>query len=471
MTQALWTDKALLKAIGGTGGTAIPKALTGVSIDSRTVAKDEIFIAIKGDNFDGHAFVSKALAAGAGAAIVETGFDKADLSQEEQDKCIFVADALEAMNDLGRAARARCKGKVIAITGSVGKTGSKEMMRLALSSSGKVHASEKSFNNHWGVPLSLALMPEDTDFDVAEIGMNHPGEIIPLTAMVRPHIAIVTTVEPVHLGFFKDVEEIAQAKAEIFSGLEKGGTAILNRDNPYFDLLKKAAEEVGAEIISFGLHPSSDVWLKNLQVESDGSWVMTRFLGKDFTFKIGALGKHMAMNALAVLAACEQAGADLYQAAKALENLSAPVGRGERSVIKQGPNHAYLVIDESYNANPASMRAALDTLGQISRSEYPRRVAVLGDMLELGETSKQLHIDLAEPLKKAGVDVLFLCGEENKALQEAMGSDIKVTWTQNSSEIEDELASFVTSGDAVMIKGSLGSNMGLLVNRLKENNG
>lgn len=467
MTKVLWTDKAVIAAVKGQAGAQVGAQLSGVSIDSRTVGKDEIFIAIKGDNFDGHAFVGKALDAGAGAAIVETGFDKTALSEAQQQKCITVPDALEAMNDLGRAARARCKGKVVAVTGSVGKTGSKEMLRLALSPSGKVHASEKSFNNHWGVPLSLALMPEDSDFDVAEIGMNHPGEIIPLTAMVRPHVAIVTTVEPVHLGFFKDVEEIAHAKAEIFSGLEPGGIAILNRDNAFFELLKQAAQKVGAKIISFGLHPSSDIWLKNLQAERDGSWVQTRFLGKDMTFKIGAPGKHMAMNALAVLAACESVGADLDQSMKALEQLTAPVGRGERTIVQHGAKGAFLVIDESYNANPASMRAALDTVGQISRTDYPRRVAVLGDMLELGETSKQLHEDIFASLKQAGVDAVFLCGEDMKALNDVLPLNLHHSWAENSALLEDELMGYIRAGDAVMIKGSLGSKMGRIVNKLK----
>ncbi len=468
MADILWTGSEVIKAVGGKAGKAVSPELIGVSIDSRTVGRDEIFIAIKGDNFDGHAFVGKALEMGAGAAIVSDNFDLSALSEGQPDKCIIVADPLEAMNELGRAARNRCRGKVIAITGSVGKTGSKEMLRLALSPSGKVHASEKSFNNHWGVPLSLALMPSDCDYDVAEIGMNHPGEIIPLTAMVRPDIAIVTTVEPVHLGFFKDVEEIAHAKAEIFSGLEKGGTAILNRDNPFFGLLETAAKKAGANIVSFGLHPSSDIWLKNIQVESDGFWIITRFFGKDFAYKIGIPGKHNAMNSLAVLAACEVAGADLYQAAKALEKLDAPVGRGQRSKVRHGEDGHFLLIDESYNANPASMRAALDTVGQVSCTDYPRRVAVLGDMLELGETSAQLHAELASSLQNTEFDAVFTCGKDSKSLHDALPAHIETFWQPSSADLGDQLVAFIKPGDVVVVKGSLGSKMGQLVNRLKE---
>ena len=307
-------------------------------------------------------------------------------------------DVLDSMVGLGKAARARTQARVVAVTGSVGKTSTKEALRLALTQAGAVHASAASYNNHWGVPLTLARMPKATRFCISEIGMNHAGEITPLTAMVRPHIAIITTVAPVHLEFFPSVEAIADAKAEIFSGLEPGGVAILNRDNPHFARLETTARHSAAGLIStFGAHESADARLLEFKPAPDHSTIRARIVGRDLTYRLGAPGRHLAENSLAVLLAAHAVGADLEEAAGALAFFQAQQGRGERVAIAtaEGP---ITLIDESYNANPASMRAALSLAGTLVPADDGRRIAVLGDMLELGARSGELHAELADEI-------------------------------------------------------------------------
>ena len=459
MTRPLWRFDAAVAAAGGEASQTDVPDLTGVSIDSRTIAPGALFVAIRGDRLDGHNYVQAAFESGAGAAIVAKDWDGSDAGGP----LIRVDDTLAALNGLGRAARDRSGAKVIAVTGSVGKTGSKEALRLSLAPSGSVHASEKSFNNQWGVPLSLSLMPEDTRYCVSEIGMNHAGEIVPLTKMVRPHVAIVTTVAPVHLEFFASVEDIAEAKAEIFQGLEPGGTAILNRDNAYFELLARRARECGAgSIIGFGRHIEADARLVEETLGIDGSEVTAEICGEALTYRLGAPGAHIVSNSLAVLAAIRTAGANLRDGAAALANLTAPKGRGERIVAGRT-----LLIDESYNANPASMRAALDGLGKTPRTDHPRRIAVLGDMLELGEEGANLHRDLAQAVDAADVDVVFACGPQMAALFEALPEGRRGAWRETSEELEKVLLSGVSEGDVVMVKGSLGSRMGPLVEALR----
>ena len=299
---------------------------------------------------------------------------------------------------------------MVAVTGSVGKTGTKEALRLTLEPSGKVHASVASFNNHWGVPLTLARMPADTDFGVFEIGMNHAGEITPLVQMVRPHVAIITTVQPVHLEFFDSVEQIAKAKAEIFDGLEPGGIAILNRDNLQFDLLKFLAATKGiATIQTFGETASADSHTENVVSYPAGSSVDASILGQEITYKIGAPGKHHVKNSLAVLTAVADLGADLAKAGLVLDSMRAPKGRGEVSRLPM-PNGELNLIDESYNANPASMRAALAVLGEAPVTRPGRRIAVLGDMRELGPDAERLHADLLRPITDAGIDAVYCAG-------------------------------------------------------------
>jgi UDP-N-acetylmuramoyl-tripeptide--D-alanyl-D-alanine ligase len=465
MADALWTFEELLSASDGRARADIAPdlAIGSVSIDSRTLLPGALFVAIKGESLDGHDYVGKAFEAGAAAALVA-----AHAEVGEPGPLIRVRDTLEGLNRLGQTARGRTRAFVIAVTGSVGKTGTKEALRLALSVSGSVHVSEKSHNNQWGVPLSLANMARGTRFGVFEVGMNHPGEITPLTKLIRPHVAIITTVEPVHLEFFASVEEIAEAKAEIFSGLEKGGIAILNRDNPHFNLLKRRAEEAGAgRIIAFGAHEDADARLIELRDTGEGSEVWARIGGEALSYRIGAPGRHLAINSLAVLAAVEVAGGDVRAGADTLAGYRAQQGRGARETFML-PGGSVMVIDESYNANPASMRAAFATLGALPRDEFPRRIAVLGDMLELGTTSSDLHRDLAEPVDAAGVDVVFACGPHMQALFDALPAEHRGAWAEDSQGLEAPLLETVAAGDAVMIKGSLGSRMGPLVEALRK---
>jgi len=462
LAEPLWTIREIANATGGACGGADDAPVSGFSIDSRSLSPNEGFIAIRGDNRDGHAFVPTALEAGAACAVVETAFPPGD-----ETRLMRVADTFDALNDLGRAGRARATNtKVIAVTGSVGKTGTKEALRLALGASGSVHASSKSFNNHWGVPLSLANMPRSVRFGVFEIGMNHAGEIDVLTRLVRPHIAIVTTVAPVHLGFFGSLEEIADAKAEIFGGLEAGGTAVINRDIPHFDRLAAHARDAGAKIVSFGENAGAHARLLSADLTPEGSKATADILGDTVTFRLGTPGRHLVQNALAVLAAVKLAGADLARAAAALSEMQPQAGRGQRRVIetKEGP---VAIVDESYNANPASMRAALSTLGLAPRSAYKRRVAVLGDMLELGPEGPKLHQELAQAVDGAGVDVVFACGELMASLFQALPAGRQGAYAKSSEELEPELLEGVGPGDIIMIKGSLGSRMGPLVEALR----
>jgi UDP-N-acetylmuramoyl-tripeptide--D-alanyl-D-alanine ligase len=461
VVEPLWTLGEIAQAAPGTtlGATATP--VSGCSIDSRSLARGDVFVAIRGPNRDGHAFVAAALEGGAACAIVDNSFPQTD-----EQRLVRVGDTLEALNGLGRAARERARStKVIAVTGSAGKTGTKEALRLAVGPTGSVHASAKSFNNHWGVPLSLANMPKDVRFGVFELGMNHAGEIDALTRLARPHIAIITTVAPVHLGFFRSVEEIADAKAEIFRGLEPQGAAVINRDSPYFQRLKDHALACGATIVGFGEAPDSNARLLDVALGSDGSNVSAEILGETIAYRLGAPGRHLVQNSLAVLAAAKLAGADLASAAGALAGLEAQAGRGRRNVIATKPPIA--IVDESYNANPASMRAALATLGLIPRGEYRRRVAVLGDMLELGPEGPGLHQELAEFIDGAGVDVVFACGELMGSLYEALPASRRGAYAKTSEELGPKLLEAVGPGDAIMVKGSLGSRMGPLVEALK----
>ena len=462
MAEPLWTLGAIVDATRGRCLGAREAPVNGFSIDTRSLQKGEGFVAIRGPNRDGHGFVAAALDQGAACAIVDGTFPPGD-----EERLVRVGETLEALNDLGRASRARATNtRVIAVTGSAGKTGSKEALRLALAPSGSVHASAKSFNNHWGVPLSLANMPKTVRYGVFEIGMNHAGEIDALTRLVRPEIAIVTTVAQVHLGFFRSIEEIADAKAEIFRGLEPGGAAVINRDSPYYERLKAHALDNGARIVGFGEAPDAAARLLGVELEPEGSVVRADILGEAVRYRLGAPGRHLVQNSLAVIAAVKLAGAGLEQAADALAGLEAQVGRGARTLIED-PRGRIAIIDESYNANPASMRAALSTLGLTPRSAFTRRVAVLGDMLELGPEGPKLHQDLAEFIDGAGVDVVFACGELMGSLFGALPASRQGIYAKTAEELQPKLLAAVGPGDAIMVKGSLGSRMGPLVEALK----
>jgi UDP-N-acetylmuramoyl-tripeptide--D-alanyl-D-alanine ligase len=371
---------------------------------------------------------------------------------------LIVPDALRALEALGRAARSRTSGKVIAVTGSVGKTGTKEMLRAALQEGGSVHASAASFNNHWGVPLTLARLPRDTAFGVFEIGMNHAGEITPLVGMVRPHVAIITNVEPVHFEYFGSVEAIADAKAEIFTGVEPGGVAVLNADNPQFVRLCAAARGLDVAIRSFGAAAEADARLLTVSTLPDRSIVTASIMGEDVAYTLGAPGRHLVQNSLAVLLAAKLAGADARATAAGLARFQAPAGRGQRHLLTLAGGQAVL-LDESYNANPASMRAAIALLGATNG----RRIAVLGDMLELGDASEDMHRALAETLLASKVDLVFTSGRAMRALHEELPEARRGGWAATASELQPQVLDAVRAGDAIMIKGSHSSGMGPIV--------
>jgi UDP-N-acetylmuramoyl-tripeptide--D-alanyl-D-alanine ligase len=462
VTQPLWTVDAMAAAMGAERQGNLPWGVSGLSIDTRTILPDEAFFALK-DVRDGHDFVEAALKAGAGLAVVAAD-KRANFPKDAP--LLIVRDVLEGLIALARVARERNKGKFIGVTGSVGKTGTKEALRLALTRDGETHASAASYNNHWGVPLSLARTPATTKYAVLEMGMNHSGEISPLTRLVRPHVAIITTVEPVHLEFFKNVEAIADAKAEIFEGIVKGGAAVINRDNPHFARLEKAAKAAGVEnIVSFGENAKANARLIKSSLQADSSTVQANILGDDVTYKLGAPGRHVASNSLAVLAAVSLAGADLALGALALSNLEPPTGRGARTTLAM-PGGSALLIDESYNANPASMRAALALLGQAAVGPRGRRIAVLGDMLELGTEGQKLHAGLAQSVVENAVDLVFCAGPLMRSLWEALPSERRGGYAEASASLEAELLGTVRAGDAIMVKGSLGSKMGPIVKAL-----
>jgi UDP-N-acetylmuramoyl-tripeptide--D-alanyl-D-alanine ligase len=380
---------------------------------------------------------------------------------------LIVDDVLDGLNDLATASRARAAAKIVAVTGSVGKTSTKEALRIALGKQGETHASAASYNNHWGVPLSLALMPQGAKFGVFEIGMNHAGEITPLTRLVRPHVAIVTAIAPVHLEFFGTLEKIADAKAEIFLGLEPDGAAVLNADSAQYPHLAKAAQAAGVKrIVAFGEHAAADARLVKVSLQAETSTVQAHILGADVTYKLGAPGRHVVDNSLAVLAAARLLGADLALAALALADLKAPAGRGERVTLEL-PGGAVLLIDESYNANPTSMRAALALLAQVPMKGMGRRIAVLGDMLELGAEGAALHAGLADAVTGNAVDLVFCSGPLMKSLWDALPSERRGGYADDSAALEGEVLGAVAANDAVMIKGSLGSRMSPIVKALK----
>jgi UDP-N-acetylmuramoyl-tripeptide--D-alanyl-D-alanine ligase len=444
---------------------ALPEAVTGLSIDSRTIAPGDAYFAIKGGVHDGHDFVAAALKAGAALAVVETA---------QRDKfapdapLLVVEDVLAGLVDLARTARARLGAQVIAVTGSVGKTSTKEALRRVLGAQGETHASAASFNNHWGVPLSLARCPASARFAIFEIGMNHAGEIEPLVKLVRPQVAVITTVEPVHLEFFAGIEAIADAKAEIFTGVKPGGAVVLNRDNSQFARLQRRAEEFGINsIVSFGADEKSDARLLDVSLHSACSAVHANILGHDVTYKLGMPGRHMAMNSLAVLAAASLAGADLALAALSLSQIEPAAGRGARRVLEIANGEATL-IDESYNANPASMAAALSVLGRAAVGPHGRRIAVLGDMLELGPTSPALHRGLNDSVKANHIDLVYCCGPLMRNLWEALSTGKRGGYAESATGLEAQVVAAIRAGDAIMIKGSLGSKMKTIVDALEK---
>ena len=449
-TSPLWT-LAELAALPGARLAGELRAVTGASIDTRSLQPGDLFFALQGVQHDGHQHVPAALAKGAAAAVVAEGRESEFAAAGP---LVVVPDVLRAMEDLGRAARARNHGRIVAVTGSVGKTGTKEALRLVLSRFGETHAAAASFNNHWGVPLTLARMPRDAKFGVFEIGMNHANEIVPLTRMVRPEVAIVTTVEPVHIGHFQAIQGIADAKGEIFAGIETGGVAILPRDNPHFDrLAAHAMASQAGRIVSFGESETADVRAIRIAAGPDASMVEADVMGRTVAFRIGQAGRHVALNSLAVLATVAVLGLDLDAAVSAYASLAPPEGRGER-VELHAADGPFVLVDESFNANPASMRAALATLALQEVPAGGRRIAVLADMGELGEGGPAAHKSLVHAVTTSGADIVFAAGPLMRGLWDELPDRIRGRHAEKASDLHEIVAEVVRAGDVVMVKGS-----------------
>ena len=455
---ALWTSEQLAAVLGSVATEAF--SCDGVAFDSREIGPGDLFFALKGEQSDGHRFISGAFTNGASGAIV---------SEAANGPHIQVADTMAALEKLGIAARDRVDAKIIGVTGSAGKTGTKEALFAALNrvSFGKAHRSVKSYNNHVGVPLSLARMPADTRFGIFEMGMNHPGELRTLTGFVRPHVVIVTTIAPAHIEFFKDEAAIAEAKSEIFEGLVEGGVAIIPRDSPHYAQLRAKAEQYAAQIVSFGFSPDADVrCVDHIASENGGSLVTAQLPSGMLCYALSQAGEHWIANSLAVLAAVEAVGADLAAAGLALAELDGLKGRGARHSIPVNGGEA-LLIDESYNANPASMAATLASLGNTAAQ---RRVAVLATMKELGSKSDEFHGGLKAHLDAAQVSYALLVGEEMVPLVKALNAD--VAWTGKfkhcacAKEAVVVAADIVQPGDAILIKGSNSMGLSAVVDRL-----
>ena len=460
--SVLWTSAEAEAATLGAAGT--PFAASGVSIDTRTLKPGDLFVALNGAMRDGHEFVRAAFAAKASAALVS----RKPPGISETASLLTVANTLRALEDLGRASRARCHAKIIAVTGSAGKTTTKEMLRLACGALGATHASAASYNNHWGVPLSLASMPKEAEFGIFEIGMNHFGEIRSLVSFVRPHVALITTIAPAHLEFFGSCEAIADAKSEIFEGIVPGGAAVLPADSPYAERLRARAKQANVgRILSFGKEAGADARLVSLQDCAEGMRIEVQVLGREAHFRLQASGLHLAINAVGALLAVAAAEGDTLNAAAALSTFSALKGRGARSRIsfRGGPIE---IVDESYNANPASMAAALDVLSRLEPAAAGRRIAVLGDMLELGTEGPALHASLVKNIDDARVDLIFLAGPAMRALWDVLPASRRGAYAETSGALAPQVVNAVRAGDVVLVKASNGIRMSQIVEALKK---
>jgi UDP-N-acetylmuramoyl-tripeptide--D-alanyl-D-alanine ligase len=471
MTAALWSDVTAARATGG-AASGIPWRATGVVIDSRALTGGELFVALAGERVDGHDFVVAALAFGAVAAMVERR--PANLS--EQAPLLIVEDTFKALSYLGIQARVNSGAKVVAVTGSVGKTGTKEALLRALSVVDETYASTGNLNNHIGVPLSLSRLPQSAAYAVLELGMNHAGEIALLSGMVRPGVAIVTNVEPVHIGYFDSERDIALAKAEIFQGLEPGGAAVLNLDNPWYPILAEQAYEAGAErVVTFGRAKNSHIRLIDTLSGPDGSRVDVEIEGRPLRYQLDAIGAHWALNSTGVLACIHALGLDVEASASAIRQVSAGRGRGGQVTINLAGGGAIRLIDESYNANPAAMRAAFSVLafsvptnhgnvqGIGKETHKGRRIAVLGDMRELGDRGPELHAALAEDLLAAAPDAVFTIGPLMRELRARLPDEMCAGRGERSIDLAEQIAAELRAGDVVLVKGSLGTNMAPIV--------
>jgi len=449
--SALWTSPDAEAATLGHATKAF--SANGLSIDTRTLKEGDLFVALKGDNRDGHDFVRAAFEAKAGAALVSRQLEGANGAM------LVVANTQRGLEDLAVAARVRSNAKIVGVTGSAGKTTTKEILRVGLGALGKTHASAASYNNHWGVPLSLASLPLDARYAVFEIGMNHFNEIRVLVGFVRPHVALVTTIAPAHLEFFGSCEAIADAKSEIFEGVEPGGAALIPSDSPYAErLIARAKQSHVSRIQTFGEKAGSDARLIDYSESGDGSHVKAEICGLPVEFSLGAAGRHIANNALGALLSVAALEGDVLNAAAAMKQFAALKGRGAR--FSAG---SVDVIDESYNANPASMAAALALLG----AAKGRRIAVLGDMLEMGEGGAEHHAGLAKPIEAARADLIFLCGPQMQALWDKLPASRRGGHAANSTDLSKSLLAALQPGDTVLVKGSNGMKLSVIIEALK----
>jgi UDP-N-acetylmuramoyl-tripeptide--D-alanyl-D-alanine ligase len=460
VAKPLWTAQEIAAATKGTASGAFE--VFGVAIDSREVNQGDLFVALRGDHQDGHHYVADALARGASAALVERGGN-----YPVGAAVVAVDDCLAGLTALGVAARDRIEGKVIGVTGSVGKTGTKTAIAAALARSGPTYASERSFNNHIGVPLTLARAPAASRYAVLEMGMNHAGELRALTAIARPHVAVVTTIAEVHMEFFPSLDAIADAKAEIFEGVQPGGAAVLNRDNAQFGRLAARAKEVGvSRILSFGNADGADVRMVKCRLLEDCSTVTADVAGTLVTYKIGIPGEHWVSNSLAVLATVSAVDGDLGLAGLSLAEMQPPRGRGRRHRVDYRDSEI-VVIDESYNASPVALLAAIRGLG---RSTPPRRrgrrIAVLGDMRELGEQGPLLHAGLKQPLRDAAVDLVIAVGPLMQEMAGSLGQSIQVIDCATAQDAARQVLDIVIPGDVVMVKGSNAIGLSKVVDAL-----
>ncbi|MDC9825928.1 UDP-N-acetylmuramoyl-tripeptide--D-alanyl-D-alanine ligase [Devosia sp. ZB163] len=468
--RPLWTVAEVVKATGGHPEGLSDGPISSISIDSREIAHEALFVAIKGEVHDGHDFVGKALEAGASAALVSEDHFKAHGGKQ----VIVVPDTLKALEALGIAARARNRGQIIAVTGSAGKTSTKEAIRTVLAAFGETHYSIKSFNNHWGVPLMLARLPREAQFGVFEVGMNHAGEITPLVKMVRPHIAVITTVAAAHLEFFNSVAEIAEAKAEIFLGLEPGGTAVLNGDHEYLHILFAQARAAGvSNVVIYGYDESADWHIDQVGSSGTSTTADVSHEGETYHLNLQVPGRHMVANAVAALVVAQISGEGTKPAIAALAKFGAPEGRG--LTLRLGPEKKpLLLVDESYNANVASMTAAMDLYAGVTPPDG-RKLLVLGDMLEMGPQGPVLHAGLAGAVLNTGAAEVFLVGEAMRSLADELRRKAEsdrdapaVTHMTTAEEIADTVLSALAYGDAVMVKGSKGVRLSPLVQKIRE---
>ena len=466
--MSLWTAAEAAEATGGIA--AGDWAAEGVSIDTRTIAEGDLFVALK-DVRDGHDFVAQALEKGAAAALVSRVPEGVDAA-----RCLVVPDVLEGLAALGRAGRARSTAKVVGVTGSVGKTSTKEMLKAALSGQGKTHVAEASYNNHWGVPLTLARMPQDADYAVIEIGMNHPGEIAPLSVMARPHVVLVMTVAAAHLEAFESLDGIAEEKASIVSGLEPGGVAVMNMGIETSPILARAARDRGARLVGFS-EDGPDWTLRNVRLTDSSTVVEAMAADETYLVRLSVPGRHFAMNAVAVLAVCEALGADPVLAAQDIGAWVPPHGRGTREIVQLDVGseaEAVDLIDDAFNANPTSMTAALEVLAAstprdgVGRIVKGRRVAILGDMLELGPDEMEMHEALAHDAHLSRVDLVHCVGHRMQRLFHRLPDSQRGHWAETAEALAARVTQLIDAGDVVLVKGSKGSKVSLIVDAIRK---